>query len=375
MMTVLVFTFVLLLGSGLKQIMPYVISQQVPLWLAGKAAILLIPFVLAYALPVGMLTAALLVFGRFSADQELIAARASGISLASLALPVVAMSVVVSVVCALLNCEVAPRCRVAFNQLFQDALGSGALQSGRQLSSGQNMQIGSSYSLYVGKVSSDGIHLENVRIWISDTNSELKEWIQAPRGAITKDGPDKKPAITLEQAYGAHREADGWYPTGTTEEITHPIPDFSSGQSSYKTPVSDMTLGQLLEKMKQVEEMPSQPAAGVPNREELRKSLKAMKNGLLAEVQINIHREISFSFACIGFTLVGIPLGIRTNRRETSVGILIALILLAIYYSFVALGLAWADYPERFPQMFLWLPNFIFQAVGAWLLWRANRLG
>ena len=369
-MTVFVFTLVLLLGNVIKEILQLLIRGQATLGLALHSILLLIPYVLAFSLPIGMLTAALLVFGRFSADQELTAARASGISLMSLITPVLLLSVAVSALCAWLNCDIAPACRTAYRELLFSAQTNNPANA---LRSGEWVPLGD-YVIFCTK-HTDETNLSHVIVCQWARSGELKKKAEAPTATMERDLVHHQIILNLHDAAAWEMTTNGFLPCAGGE-LPLAISIASEAKALLTVPVSDMTLRQLLEQLHQLERPLDAPLYRDKTGRETAKARSEVRHfvrDMTMPVMVYIHREVAFSFACIGFTLIGIPLGIRAHRRETSVGVATALVLMLIYYSFIVLAQAWQNDPERGPCIIVWLPNFIFQAVGAVLLWQANR--
>lgn len=367
LITVAVFTFVLLLGNVLREIVTLLVNRQASLALVAEAIGLLIPYVWAFALPMGMLTATLLIFGRFSADQELTAVRASGISLLALVTPLLLLSLALCVITAVVNMEVAPRCRIAYKQLI-DTLK--VELSNLQLPEGRFIKDFDNYIFYVGK-NRQG-NLSDVLVFILKDNTNTIGSIRAPSGKVELDSAASKVNLYL---YGAETIYEG---TPASGDIKLELDMDKARRSSGGTKLSDMTFLQLWDEFHSLEgrlHLPAGALTGLSQQElqSRRKDLVRRRDDLISPIRFQIHKQVSFSFACFAFTLVGIPLGIRMHRRETNIGIAIALLLVAVYYSFILIGQSLDTKAEYAPHLIVWAPNFLFQAVGAVLLWRANR--
>jgi lipopolysaccharide export system permease protein len=368
--TVMVFTFVLLLGNALKEILPLLVNRQLSLGVVAQAAGLLIPFAWVFALPMGMLTATLLVFGRFSADQELTAVRASGISLLSLISPILLLSVALCALSALVNMEVGPRCRVAYNNILfnlKAQLSSALLPEGRYIKEVPG------YIFHVEK--NRGGELQDVMVWVLKDETFVT-FVRAARGKLVVDAPKKEATLILYDGKIVDL-VDGRMIPGSFSELPVALPLGGPGEAAFHPNISDMTYLQLWDELHDWEQRLNKQVSGRNlSKEQLlvkKRELEKLVGDPTSQIRFKIHQQVAFSFACLGFTLVGIPLGIRMHRRETNVGIGIALVLVAVYYSFIMLGQSLDNRPEWAPHLIVWLPNFIFQAVGAVLLWRANR--
>jgi lipopolysaccharide export system permease protein len=368
LLTVAVFTAVLLIGNALREILTLLASSHVSPLLMVKAILYLIPFVWVFALPMGMLTATLLVFGRFSADQELTAARASGVSLLSLVMPVLLLSLFCCTLSAWFNLDLGPRCRVAYLGMIQDLkkeLVNAQLPEGRFITDFKG------YIFYVQK--NDGGRLKNVMIYRMQNETNVDTTLRAASGRLNPDRANNQLILDLFDAHsvstGAHGDVIQYFPTLTLNLST------TNAASRVNEPsINDMTFLQLRQKLRVLENL--NLPIGTNSPAEMRAQLKLLrlqKADFTEPVRVAMNREVAFSFACFGFTLLGIPLGIRVHRRETNIGIAIALLLVLVYYAFIMLGQSLAAHPEFCPHLIFWLPNFIFQAVGAVLLWRANK--
>ncbi|HEY9174155.1 MAG TPA: LptF/LptG family permease [Verrucomicrobiae bacterium] len=345
LMTVVIFTFVLLVGNVVKEVLVLLVNRQAGLATVLEAIGLLIPYVVGFALPMGMLTATLLVFGRFSADQELTAARASGLSLVSLVTPILLLSLGLCGLCAYSNLHLAPRSRTAYKELLFRV---GVQMASALLPEGRSVKDFKGYVFYVGH-NRNG-ELRDVIVYKLDPEGRAELRIRAPRGRFTEDATQQRITLELFDTRAAAHFGGDWIPAFSgdwTQQLDLTRPE----ERALKPKINLMTFRELEAERQDWEAKGMDPTP----------------------VLVQIHARTAFSFACFGFTLVGIPLGIRVHRRETNIGIALALGLVAVYYSFLLLGQALATRPEFAPHLIVWLPNFLFQIVGAVLLWRVNR--
>src|ERR1041384_3863804 len=76
-----VLSVVLVLGNVFKQLLELLVNHDAPLYAILSFIAYIIPFSLTFTIPWGFLTSVLLVFGKMSAENELIALRSSGVSI------------------------------------------------------------------------------------------------------------------------------------------------------------------------------------------------------------------------------------------------------------------------------------------------------
>ena len=90
----------------------------------------------------------------------------------------------------------------------------------------------------------------------------------------------------------------------------------------------------------------------------------------ISAARTELHRRLALGFAPLVFVLLGMPLGIRSQRRESNVGIAISLAVMVLYYSLLIVTKSVAKRPEFHPHLLSWLPTLVCGALAAVLIWR-----
>lgn len=320
---------------------------------APLARILLYSFpeTLAMSVPISALTAALLVFGRLSSDGEIAAMTTGGINIWRVAAIPLGIAALLTVFCVYINSETVPRGHLVRRREVA-ALGVGSVT--KLLQAGRFIQDFPGLTIYIGRKSGD--RLSDVRIYDLRRPNVRRE-IRARSGELHYDEGSSDLLIDLRDV-----RVDPFHVDRPGQAFCKRWPiriENAVRQSAYRPRAQDQTFRQLLDDIRYT-------ATRYP---ELSTEDVAVKRSLLS---VELHKRLVFSFACLSFVLLGIPLGIKGHRKDSSIGVAISLFLVLNFYVFIIVAQSMAKYPSVHPDVIVWLPVIISVLIGTRLIQRAN---
>ncbi len=90
---------------------------------------------------------------------------------------------------------------------------------------------------------------------------------------------------------------------------------------------------------------------------------------------IELNRRFAFPAACFVLMLVGVPLGLSTNRGGKGTGFVLTLFLVFLYYFLSSIGVAVATQGKLSPFLGVWGANLLFTFAGLLLVQQMTRGG
>jgi len=319
-----------------------------------------IPYILSFSMPISTLFAALLLFGRLSMDSEISAMKACGISLCRLVAPLILLSILFSAVCVYINCEVAPAAKYANKELLRTA---GVEEPINLLEEGRFIRDFPGLMIYVGR--KNGTAVKDVVAYELDKKGDVKRSVRAKQGDIVADNENRLLTVKLYDVRIEMPDAKDPHDVSKTTYVNaeyYPIKlDFEKLLKSKPANMkpSYMRIGMLLDRIRNVKR-------DFPMLSD--KDLLMQKTKLIVEA----NQRVSIAIGCFSFMLIGIPLGVKSHRRETSTGMILSLVIVFAYYLFIVVAKALVDYPGLHPNLILWLPLIAAQFCGLCLIKRSS---
>lgn len=338
-----------LLGRGIVQMADLVLNKNVDPFLILQILFFSLPFILTFAIPMAVLISTLLTFGRLSYDNEVMAMRASGISMIKTLLPLFVAIFVLCTATYVISDRIASSTHYIYRKLIAQI---GIENPTAALEEGTFIKKFKNFVIFIYEI--DKNKLQGIRIYQPQEGKPTRTIIAQKGEVITI--PEEN-VVKLRLMHGTSDEPDPKDPSKLyklnfrTYDLPLNVSDFKTSDVPEKKP-KDMTVGELRREIDRLGE------AGI-----------RATYPLSAE----IHNKIALSFSSLAFFLLGVPLGITTRRSEKSIGFGISMLLMALYWTMLIGGKAMAQKGVANPFIALQCANFLIGGIGLFMCTRLLR--
>lgn len=345
LLAVLVFSSVALMGKMID-LMDLVVNKGFTPGQVLLIVVYVVPSLLVYTIPMSVILAVLISLGRLSADSEIIAIKASGISLYQIMPPFVVLCLIGFILTALFSVELEP---LGKRTLRKNVKNAGVQHAAAALTKDVFNDTVEGLVFYVQDFDQDTLRVKN--IMISDRrNPSQPVMVVAQSGSILSDQDNQQLVFKLYNG-SIHRRNNKQkyeYAVFTTYQMRLPLKENAEDDKPLKP--KELSLQNLV----------AQTGA-----------LKNEGAGYRREMT-EINRRFALPFACPIFALMGLSLGVYLRRGGRASGFTISLVIVLVHYLLFNLGeeLAKANGGSIPPAVGMWLPNVIMGSVAVYLFYK-----
>jgi LPS export ABC transporter permease LptG/LPS export ABC transporter permease LptF len=358
----LLFVFVLFLRT-IEKLSALLVKSSAPAPIVARLLLYALPATIPFALPLGVLVGILIGLSRMSADSEITAMRAAGISSASLVRPVLLFSFLAMVATASASLWLTPlslrlESRVARN--FAAAQLTGNIESRIFDEQFPNTV------LYVGNVETAGNQVLWRQVFIADVTSadelrqEGKDRGEGPRVIVAEEAiphPDpvnNRIVLDMRNFRSTERDKEGKIITTIAPTQAWVLQAQKQEELQVNKTVQEMDTGPLYKR--------------VYRRHDL-------SRGDYVDAAIEFHQRLALPLACVLLALVGIPLGISSRKGGKSAAFVITVLLAFLYFLGYITLIGLAKKGTLPVPVAAWTPDVVFAIAGLIMLSRLEKPG
>ena len=402
----------------LVKILDNVLSKGLPASTVLEIFVLNLAWMLSLSIPMAVLVACLMAFGRLSGDHEITAVKAAGMSPLSLMRPVMLVALLLSVSMVLFNNWILPEANHRSVELMNAVSRKKPhvfIDAGRLITQFPDVQLwvkridpvsGVLYGIQVYEMEKKGaprvVYADSATLDYVDNGATLMFRLRSGETHIVDpDNPENyfrirffSQDLALQNVDDRLERRSRSYRSDREMPVEMMMDVVNEARAKYDT-LSDLAVGKRLSTLVETRDavlgdsiVPADAAGLDPlDSVQVRKALQRIRlpeisalrvterlwgrmeseKKRAAQYLVEIHKKFSTSFACFIFVLIGAPLGIMARKGGIGTGIIYSLAFFVIYWICLIGGENLADRLIISPELAMWSSNVIIGAFGIFI--------
>jgi len=306
----------------------------------------LFPNIFLYSIPMAAMLGVTIGFARLSSDSEILAFKASGISMYQILPPVLIVAALIALLTGYVSIKLIPLSAVSMKQLTYQLIKE---KISKGIKEHMFTEALGDVVVYVDKINKQTGQWS--KVWVSDMRQGDNPIVtMASTGSMTSNIKDMTVSLVLRNG-SLHKPGNDNAQIVQFDRYQINIPLRSPETGAGQLKKNSLTMGELLEEARNAEDQS-----------------KDKRNSL-----IEFHKRIVLPVGCLMMSLIGLPLGLQARPGRKAIGIQAGLAIFVLYYILFTLAKALAEKVVLPVWLAMWGPNFFFCGLAVfWTIRIAN---